>query len=233
MEKNVMSKNLELAEKYLSVLQQHDLAAIYGGSPEYSGIFLPSASDKYWKSNIKTMIVGKEPRGWLDNSCAGKLSQKFELDDVVASLKQHEESLRVDRPKSKFIQFYRKSCIALNSEKKLGESIIWSNLICISRNKKSPVGSKSFDKVKALSEQLLRAQIEVLKPTVILFVTGTSYDKYIRAFFPERAASIRIVPGKLWSFKIDDAQCFRTSHPQWGDGAKHRDQALSLAMGDT
>lgn len=228
-----MNKNLELAEKYLSVLQQHDLTAIYDGSPEFSGIFLPSVSVKYCESNIKTMIVGKETRSWLDHFCAGKLIQKFELGGVVASLRKHEDCLKEDHPKSKFIQFYRKSCTVLNSEKGLGESIIWSNLMCISRNKKSPVGSKSFDQVKALSEQLLRAQIEVLKPKVILFVTGTTYDKYIRAFFPERAESISLIPGKLWSFKIDDTQCFRTSHPQWGDGAKYRDQALSLAMGKT
>jgi hypothetical protein len=200
-----MSQNSELAIKYLSVLQQYDLAAIYGGSHEYSGIFLSSASGKYLQSNIKTMIVGKETRGWLDDSCAGKLRHKFESAEVDASIKKPVEYLIVNSPKSnksKFIQFYRKLCRELNGEKKLGESIIWSNLFCISHNKKSPVGSKSFVHVKALSKQLLLAQIEILKPQVILFVTGTSYDKYIKEFFPEMTESIVKVPRKLWSLKL-------------------------------
>ncbi|WP_432745981.1 hypothetical protein ABXJ76_08395 [Methylobacter sp. G7] len=226
-----MNKNLQLAEKYLSVLSQHDLANIYDGSPGYSAVFLPSVSESYFSSNIRTMIIGKETRGWYNNTCSGKLNQKFELDDVVTSQERHAKFLSEPHPRSKFFQFYRKACATLNGEKKCsGESIIWSNLMCVSHHSKSPVKSKSFDEVNTLSKKLLLAQIEVLQPELMLFVTGTSYDKYIREFFPNRVTIKVIKPRSLWHFDIDSAQCFRTSHPQWGKGEKYREQAMSLAM---
>lgn len=230
-----MSSNAELAEKYLSVLQKHDLSAIYGKPNAYSGIFLPSVSESYSGSSIRTMIVGKEPMGWHDHLCAGKTRRDFDLEEVRASVGRHSVSVKVQRPRSKFIQFYRKACKTLNNDDaKLGESIIWSNLMCVSLNKKSPVRKdKTFPLVKNLSRDLLYAQIEVLDPQVILFVTGTSYDKYIREFFPKREASVPLCPGKLWSFKIGDTQCFRTSHPQWSAGIQYRDRALSLAKAES
>lgn len=226
-----MSSNSELAEKYLSVLQKHDLSSIYGKPNAYSGIFLPSVSESYSGSSIRTMIVGKEPMGWHDHLCAGKMQRDFDLEEVSASVKRHSASVKVQRPRSKFIQFYRNACKTLNNDDaKLGESIIWSNLMCVSLNKKSPVRKdKTFPLVKNLSRDLLYAQIEVLDPQVILFVTGTSYDKYIREFFPQRERREPITKGKLWAFKLDKAQCFRTSHPQWSDGAQYREQALLLA----
>lgn len=226
-----MSSNAELAEKYLSVLQKHDLSEIYEKPNAYSGIFLPSVSESYSRSKIRTMIIGKETRAWRDTTCRGKLGLKYEREDVIASQETHAKVVMELGARSKFIQFYRSACKRLNDDEK-GDSIVWSNLLCVSNHSKSPVGSKAFGAVKALSKDLLVAQIEVLKPSVILFVTGTSYDKYIRAFFPKREASVALYPGKLWTFKIGDTQCFRTSHPQWGDGVQYRDRALSLAKAE-
>lgn len=223
-----MSVDAELAEKYLSILRNHDLAQIYGQRNAYSGIFLPSVGERYEPSGVRTMIVGKETLGWRNKTCNGKLKHRFELEDVIASQEQHAKVLVSLGAKSKFIQFYRSACKRLNDDKK-GDSIVWANLLCVSDHSKSPVGSKAFEAVKALSKDLLIAQIEVLQPSVILFVTGTSYDKYIREFFPDRQASVALCPGKLWSFRIGNSQCFRTSHPQWSDGGQYRDRALALA----
>lgn len=231
--KDSVNKNLQLAEKYLSVLQAHDLAKIFHGSSKYSSIFLPSVSDSYFNSSIHTMIVGKETRGWRNDTCRGKSNKKFELSDVLDAQKAHAEWLSKKNSQSKFFQFYRRASAVLNGEKAdTGNSIVWSNLMCVSRNSKSPVRARdeSFDEVNALSKSLLRAQIEVLQPKLILFVTGTSYDKFIREFFEERTRNPPIVKDCLWHFKIGDARCYRTSHPQWAKGDKYREQALSLAI---
>ena len=142
-----MSSNAEIAEKYLSVLQKHDLSAVYEKPNAYSGIFLPSVSESYSRSKIKTMIIGKETRAWRNSTCSGKLGLKFAHEDVIASQETHAKEIVELSPKSKFIQFYRSSCKRLNDDVK-GDSIVWSNLLCVSNHSKSPVGSKAFDAVR-------------------------------------------------------------------------------------
>lgn len=224
-----------LAERYVSVLDRHDLRELYAGQPRLSGLFLPSVSDGYSKSKLKTMIVGKEPRSWRDGQCAGRLRHKLEMSDVEASIAAHSKTLKTDFPKSKFIQFYRHACKRINGDDSLGDSIIWANLICVSLDKKSAVqspGESLGARVAALSKDLLRAQIEVLQPEAILFVTGKSYDRHIRDFFPEREKSMAIHPGRLWAFNLGKIRCFRTSHPQWGDGMKYRTIAIDQLVGE-
>ncbi len=61
---------------------------------------------------------------------------------------------------------------------------------------------------------MLRHEVVLLTPDVIVFACGSSYDSVIKSTFPDRRDSVVIVRGALWQFRIGDTLCFRVQHPQ-------------------
>ncbi len=82
-----------------------------------------------------------------------------------------------------------------------------------------------FDLLKQLSRDLLKAQIEILRPDASLFVTGPGYDSYLKEFF-EIKESLVLEKRALWQFEADGIQAYRTTHPQWEAGREYRSRAL-------
>jgi hypothetical protein len=132
--------------------------------------------------------------------------------------------------KSKLLQFYKtvNKSTASRIENEMTH-VVWSNLFSITYKRKSPKKSKAFIDIKALSRKLLLDQMNILKPNVILFVTGSSYDKYIKEFFSYNNSHC-YEPGQLWGFTVDGSRCFRTHHPRSGSGHVWRMKALQLIM---
>lgn len=113
-------------------------------------------------------------------------------------------------PSSKFFHFYKqvqrdvaKSCVP--------GSVAWANLLCISYKKQSAaVGLKKaqdvhFKKICEWSRALLRAQIEILDPQIIFFVTSPSYDKYLKSFIDigiDETGIREFVSKELWQFRV-------------------------------
>lgn len=224
---NASEINEELAREYLRILESY-LPEISKHPEKLSGVFFPKVSENYSTSHTKIMLVGKETRGWLK-----PLSTALPIEDaseyVRANMDAQSAFLLNPSKRSQFLQYYREVSKTASGVKQYTPTAIWSNLFCMSFKSKSPTKSKAFAGIKKLSKELLHAQIRILKPDVILFTTGTTYDKYLRAFFRDRTASKPIVPKQLWSFKVEDIQCYRTSHPQCAKGAWARKEALRLA----
>jgi uracil-DNA glycosylase len=107
--------------------------------------------------------------------------------------------------------------------------VVWGNLFCVSHAGRTPTNSPTFAHIQALSTRLLRAQISVVDPDVILFTTGAAYDSFLRDCFPDRSGSVVIEPRCLWRFRLGRALCFRTSHPRYVAHNQWRNQALDLA----
>lgn len=231
---NPETLNEKLATRYLSILESADLGSIYTETNTFSGMFLPTVSEHYLAAQKKVLIVGKETRSWANAKCDIKIGRAASLSNVAAAMARHRKFLLSPPRDSKFMQFYRAANISLSGGTQyLPSAAIWSNLFCVSSAGKSPVGTSSFQLISELSRKLLAAQIDILEPDAIIFTTGTGYDKYLKAFFPERTDSQVITPRALWAFKINGVQCYRTSHPQWARGRVSREQALSsILFGD-
>ncbi|QDZ26566.1 hypothetical protein [Noviherbaspirillum sp. UKPF54] len=219
--------NRLLAEKYAEAVNLKRLAALADKSPRLSGLFLPGITESYLTSRLKVMIVGKETRGWAKPKEVKDLTNTENYIECV--MKQHVRVLRKPPSASKFFQFYRAACQALSDKKPpAADAVAWANLFCLSYRSSTPTRClDSFEEIKELSRTLLRIQVEVFRPDVMLFVTGTGYDSYIKEFF-DVTGSQRLVPKALWSFKADGIQAYRTSHPQWEKGRQYREQALVL-----
>lgn len=219
-----------LIARYLDIVRLEDLGVLAAEQEDLAGLFVSSVSNEYLDSNRRVMIVGKETRSWI-----GGLRKVENFQDVETyirhAMQRHAAYVQNPQTKSKFFQFYKEASRKMAGKTPaLPGAVIWANLFCLSYKTQSPIRAiGQFERIKNLSRELLRAQIEVLKPDVIFFVTGASYDKYIKEFF-KITEGRAIVKKSLWSFKADGIPCYRTTHPQWEKGRADRSQALALAL---
>jgi hypothetical protein len=97
------------------------------------------------------------------------------------------------------------------------EAIVWNNLMKMdwARGKEFSRNSKNFSAaLTKISQEMFRFEVDLLKPDVIIFACGTSYDSVIKATFPDRTESHAVAKRALWKFKVGNILCFRSQHPQ-------------------
>lgn len=221
--------NDSLAREYLRILEELDLSYL---DPDHakskaaqglSGLFLPSVRPEYQNAENKIMVIGRETRRWrvLDGSGFNGLP-----DYIAKSQKTHREFFdkELNRPNGDrgmtFHNFMRTV-----AQKSGGDGLIYSNLFCFSWKKKNPEISPFFEEIKSISERLLKAQIELLSPDVIIFANGMKSAKYRRDYFPITGdnkccmnsrdyAYEGVTRRQLWEFDLcDRIRCLRIQHP--------------------
>lgn len=240
---NSENAKAQLLERYAQVIKLEDLRDV-SNVHGLSGIFAGSVCDSYFQGERRVMIVGREPRGWDEGTREGKkrsgLMEALAASDLRSYLgtmmQTHEKTVCGPPDSSKFFHFYKRvqrdvaKCSAPGS-------VAWGNLLCVSHKKGSPVAGlkKSEDahlnRICEWSKALLRAQIDVLQPEIIFFVTSPSYDRYLKAFIniDEDGRTVH-VPKELWQFKAHGAYAFRTRHPRILNSSTHRKRAIRLAV---
>lgn len=232
MESNSISIKADEAQKRLleGYVKHVDLALLTRlsiESPKLSGLFVPSVTDSYMDAPLRVMIIGKETRAW--GKGLSEVGQFSTIEDYIRrAMGRHEKVLAAPPLGSKFFQFYRQAEKSLANGQVRRGSIVWANLFCLAHDKKSPVGQAGFECVKKLSAELLRHQLEVLEPDVVLFVTGYQYDRYIKSFFCVKHSKVHVSKA-LWELEINGVKAYRTAHPQWTVGASFRARALEMA----
>ncbi|CAD6547460.1 hypothetical protein ACFQ3P_26155 [Paraburkholderia sabiae] len=207
---------LALAHRYLEILSQHTLGEIFQEVPALSGLFLAGVPAGIDDAVHRVMVVGMETRAWRDDRCPFKAGELPTIASVQEAMSVQARVLAGGAGRFRFLQFLKQVSRSANRRVSTGKvSVIWGNLFCVSHHGGSPVGATTFGKIQALSMQLLRAQIEVIRPDAILFTTGAGYDSHLRSFFPDRTLSERIAPRRLWKFRLGRTVCYRTSHPRY------------------
>ncbi|MGR0278748.1 hypothetical protein ACUM5Y_06775 [Marinomonas dokdonensis] len=226
-----MNARQELESAYINLLNEsyHIFKNDNGELLEnLSNLFLPSINHEYSNAKNKIMIIGRETRDWNTKST-------YKISDVKNYVKEsmdyHEGFLsrRLSETNSKGRSFHH---FTRNIAKKTGEEgIIYSNLFCFSSKETLPKKSKVFDEIITLSEKIIRAQIRILKPDIIIFANGfdSTSLKIRRKFFPiDGPQNVCLNPKsyqeeygisnkQLWSFELSfegrSIQAYRTYHP--------------------
>ncbi|WP_192036256.1 hypothetical protein [Halomonas sp. YLGW01] len=220
----------DLKSEYNQILRREEIGSLFSSYQELSGIFLPSPSPRYFSSHPRVFVVGQEPRGWRNKVC--DIKNKFLIDEagLDASMQLSQQFSASGAKTSTFLQFYRKLSSRVNPGSK--DAALWSNQFCLSYKSGSSerLPPAAFDVVKRLSFNLLRAQIQILKPSVVVFTTGPGRDKYIKECFPEYETVEVIEPRRLWHFKVGNVNCIRTSHPRWVRGKEYLDRAINMVQ---
>lgn len=218
-----------LADAYrdiLSGLPQHWLDRSRSYEAEYaklSGLFLPGTSPAYYSAPRRILVVGRETRRWD----VLKGDEKFEsletyIDKAMATQQDHLTRFIV-KPKDRGESFFNLLRDLADGHGTHG--IAWANLFCFAWNKKSPMRWEHFSELVKFSEQLLKAQIQILQPDIIIFANGASSAKIRQGYFPHKGemsvcselgdfCEQGIPRNQLWRFKLHQRiQCYRIQHP--------------------
>ncbi len=217
--------NEKLCDAYCKILEDvdqkfFDAREPDGGRPaELSGLFVTSVSDAYAESKNKIMIIGSETAGWN----VLKEGERFQcLESYVRrAMNKHKnyferEMARRNSQGYSFHNFTR--AVAKRCGK---EGLIYSNLFCFDWKHGSPINSPHFDTIRRYSEPLLKKQIEILKPDIIIFANGMVSVSHRREYFPlneclnGRDYSVKGIPNRhLWEFDLRGRiRSFRIHHP--------------------
>jgi len=220
--------NLILKAEYCRILTDLDPSYFDPAHPQskvaegLSGIFLPGVTDNYRVANNRIMIVGRETRGWKVLDKTGFSDTHSYVDQAVS---KHALSFAAKmKPKRD------RGCSFFNFMRAVGrkagtDGLIWSNLFCFDSKKSTPARSPHIDAIASVSADLLRAQIRVLSPHMIIFANGRSSVGYRKRFFPMDGVhkvcfngknyEARGVPqNQLWGFDLfDRIPCLRIHHP--------------------
>ena len=224
-------KNFDiLKQEYLNILSELDESFFNTGHKNnkkdegLSGLFLASEPDNYWVAKNKIMIIGAETRGWNV-----KLTQEYSLAHYLLSSIEKNKSFfqkMMNEPRTQKITFH--DFTRAVADKSGYDGLLYSNLFCFAWNEKSPIKTKYFDQIKAISFKLLNAQLNYFEPSIIIFANGSSNTIYRREFFDpalytdgQSYEADEVAKNQLYRFIYDDKFiCYRIQHPSTIRGKK-------------
>ncbi len=200
--------NEQLKELYKNKLEKFDTLFTDKEKAQLSKPFLLKTYKNFDARGKKIMIFGQEPHIW------GKLYE-FEYKQIDELMEKYEKLLNnriLFKNKLKGRSCFLQRLIKVkNNLKEDSIQIIWNNLLKFNKNGKS---AKKNEKVINLSIELVRKEIEILKPDFFLFQTGPHYDFLIKKLFSDNIEDSKVIVKKrLWKFKVDDKLALRINHP--------------------
>ena len=209
-------------EKIKSNFKDEELAVV-------SAPFLINIPESYFTAKKKILYIGKETNIWW-----GKLKHYVQVTDSLDILKKRytaefeggEVKTSKDLTKTKIYKGKNWNNSAFFSkfiffEKSIQNScVLWTNLL------KMDSGAKGYaknsihdDRIRELSKEILKKEIEILKPDAIVFVTATStnikqYDEAIKNTLDNNFSNSKVIRSKeFWIFEYEGIKCYRTLHP--------------------
>lgn len=178
------------------------------GAPPISAPLVIDVPPGYEASQVRLMIVGQEALGWGES-----INPTLPAEDVLNTLRSwYRDFDRGSRYKATpFWQAAMQIFMALNPAA-TSRVFLWSNLykMDVGGRRPSPANEAAFD-----DAHLLRVETEALRPHVVVFFTGPSYDDRLLRCFP--GAMLTPVSRALVrvSHPALPPLSFRTYHPKY------------------
>ena len=191
-----------------------------GGKPTNPLLISIDDEERYQASDIKIMFFGQETNDW-ENICGREIDHLLATyQDFLGATKKGSQSSHFWR----MVRDYHKSVLDKNPGKKI--DYIWNNILKVGLANKR--GKPSSDIVKLQQEYfpVIKAEIDILKPDIVIFFTGPYYDEHIKHEFPD--VDFMKISGmkereicEIHSSSLP-TRAFRTYHPDhlvWGKKA--------------
>ncbi len=173
--------------------------------------------NEYESSEIRVMILGQETNDWgyYEDGC---FSDEIEMEKILDMYVDFYSGYKFEKHRGFFKNHFNNFLKLLKEkypEKKT--SCFWNNVIKVGKANDKNTPPEYILKLEQEHFSVLKKEIEIIKPNVILFYSGYSYDKYILHHFPELITED--IKGftsiELQTFKIENVDfAFRTAHPQ-------------------
>ena len=167
-------------------------------------------SDKeFEEAELKVMFFGPETNEWN-----GVFEENIDIDSITTVYDEFYLQKGYEKYGKPFWNFIKR-LKNIQSEKKIG--YIWNNVLKIG---KSDVGTPQQGLINYTIDyfNVIPQEIEILKPNVLLFLSGHTYDEYIK----KSVGNFTVVPiegfttNELCILKFDDINidlAIRTYHP--------------------
>ena len=204
----------DVYQPYLDHLHEQD----WSKYPKVSSPLLMHVFDDYVAMLRKVMIVGQETHSW-----AGEMNQQHDLPHILRvyegfKLGQHfaKQGKRTRILTSPFWNFSRSIFHGLNSDmSRQTPGFLWTNI-----SKFDDGGTTPNQELQHKNERgfhLLREEIRITKPDVVIFLTGTKYDCWIAKVFNLIELPEPVLDGLLWRIHTNNdilPLMFKTQHPR-------------------
>ena len=187
-----------------------------GAFDNADGVFRTYEGEKYRRSSERLMIVGKATAGWDDEN--ENEAKEFVMQCVVRGAYTssfwrfiHDLLCKVHP------EIISKAPSNRKGREEVFKRVVWSNIMKIGINGGNPYGNALKDQ-REVCTKLLRLEIEHLKPTKLVFVTGNEYWEDVEQAIEYKEGQKKIGPG-IWKLKHrlqleKSSMLFCTRHPQ-------------------
>ena len=177
-----------------------------------SAPLLIKVNENYLNSNLKIMYIGKETNHWLTHHSIKQNKRGLvgvynnDVLDIDRLLKRYNKRMTQlnDWKKNAIFKQYKNIKDQLIDTKIGSGSIIWNNLFKMSYDRGKGYSKSSLGHSKELqiiSKKIFLKELEILKPNILIFVVGSTYDKVIKDYLKEYKTIEVVIPKKLWKFK--------------------------------
>lgn len=178
--------------------------------------------DEYQIMDKKIMVVGQETHSWC-----GSMTNKMTIDNLLKAYEDFELGKHADyndgrKPrylKSPFWNFSRSLFYSLNGHNSFVErgtnGFLWTNISKFDYHSSTP--SLDLQERNMSGFSLLKTEINITRPDIVVFLTGTKYDARIASVFG--GENIELESGvPLYRIQTTDGSLprmtFKTEHPR-------------------
>lgn len=204
---------MDIASRPFRELYEHHWPALQPylqGRTDLSPPLLVCPPESYAAQVTKLVVVGQETKSWYNDKLCGALGTAA----IARLLEVYQQfGLGLRKPRSIFWMFVREL------ERGLGiapGAVVWTNVNKVDQNGRRP--KKEVRREIRRRFPVLRAEITLAQPDVVVFLTGRAYDWYVQQVFP--GCCFREVEGfdreLLATIEHPELPCrtLRTNHPR-------------------
>ncbi|MEN8702323.1 uracil-DNA glycosylase family protein [Bacillus infantis] len=190
------------------------LTALEGNNLSNPLLLKINGEKQYQEADLKVMFFGQETNTW-----EGRLGSKSieELLGTYSRFFGEGKCFRYGGPFWNTVKDYTGEIKEAYPDKRV--EIVWNNLIKLGKESSKGAPRKSLVDIQKKAFPVIKEELAILKPDVILFFTGPRYDQYIKAEWPDLTYhELAHEPaGKLARLKGGSlpVQAFRTYHPNY------------------
>lgn len=171
-----MILNEQLKEVYQPYLDNLKVAS-QQFADKFSYPLLMKVFPDYEKAKRKILFVGKETYGWIDTM---KNSSDLTVDYLMESYEEFEFSKEYHGRGSPFWRFVRTFQQKVNGQE-LPNGLLWTNFSKCDSGGTTP--DYDLQKLNDSGFDLLKDEIRITKPDIIIFITGWDYEHEFQRVF--------------------------------------------------
>jgi hypothetical protein len=130
------------------------------------------------------VLIGQENDGWVDGASYMDVLVKGELEPLLDVYRGFNIADSGPESFGRYVAYIR-DAITGKRDATNERAMLYSNLFKLNQGMVHMSDSSFCEEVLSIQADDFQKEISILKPDVVIFLTGPNYDKTIKAFYPE------------------------------------------------